>query len=88
MTKCECVRTSKCLEYNINLKHLNDFNTKLSSFQYLCGIFKIKLGGRERFRKIMAILTLLNGSEMWTLNRNRSIRQDLNILNDHEKQLM
>jgi hypothetical protein len=80
MRNSECFRTFKCLEYNTNHNHLNDFNTKLSNFQYPCGTFKRTFGGREMFHKIMTIPTLLYGSEMWTLKR-----QDLNILNDLEK---
>jgi hypothetical protein len=68
----EQITTFKCLEYNINLNHVNNFNDfsmKLSYFQYMFGTIKRMLGGRERtktllkFYKVMAIPTLLYISE-------------------------
>jgi hypothetical protein len=52
-----------------------DINVKLQRFQQLCGTIKRALAGKVRketllrFYKIMAIPTLLYGSECWTLTK-------------------
>jgi hypothetical protein len=57
-----------------------DINVKLQRFQQICGTIKRSLAGKVlketllRFYKIMAIPTLLYGSECWTLTKRQKSR--------------
>jgi hypothetical protein len=57
-----------------------DINVKLQRFQQICGTIKSTLAGKVsketllRFYKIMAIPTLLYGSECWTLTKRQKRR--------------
>jgi hypothetical protein len=57
-----------------------DINVKLQRFQQICGTIKRTFAGKVtketlvRFYKIMAIPTLLYGSECWTLTKRQKSR--------------
>jgi hypothetical protein len=68
------------LGYNMGLNREMDINVKLQRFQQICGTIKRILAGKVRketllrFYKIMAIPTLLYGSECWTLTKRQKSR--------------
>jgi hypothetical protein len=68
------VRTFKYLGRDIHLIHFNHFKEELSYFQYVFGTIKrtLLVGARTEILLKMcivtAVLTLLFGSERWTLN--------------------
>jgi hypothetical protein len=63
------------LGYNLGLNRELDINVKLQRFQQICGTIKRTLARKVRketllrFYKIMAIPTLLYGSDCWTLTK-------------------
>jgi hypothetical protein len=68
------------LGYNMGLNREKDINVKLQIFQQICGTIKRTLARKVRketlfrFYKIMAIPTLLYGSEYWTLTKRQKSR--------------
>jgi hypothetical protein len=68
------------LGYNMGLNREKDIDVKLQRFQQICGIIKRTLAGKVRketllwYYKIMAIPTLLYGSECWAVTKRQKGR--------------
>jgi hypothetical protein len=68
------------LSYNMGLNREMDINVKLQRFQQICGTIKrtftrkVRKETVLRSNKIMAISTLLYGSECWTLTKRQKSR--------------
>jgi hypothetical protein len=76
----EQVSNCNYLGYNMGLNREMDTNVKLQRFQQICGTIQRTFAGKVRkvtllrFYKIMAIPTLMCGSECWTLTKRQKSR--------------